>query len=370
VISGTTYVLVAFDIAYAIDLDAAERVVAGLGSAGTGERATMRHTRKSPPYFEYRPAPLRLTLGVEPIELGNGFATSGQVEALVFDFGAVSLTYAVGLGGRGLGEVVGLAEALYDNAAVHADARRRVAELARVLGPALERASLVEAVEDYLVHQIGAVEGHAEPSEVARGHSAALAQVLRSEGGPMSEEEQREALSARASYRPSDAAYIDWNAAVLLDAGAEDVRAVLEYANVELLEMRVLDDRLDAVLDESYRALAERKTRKIFRFPVGSRDLNRIARLQMDSALLYEGVNNALKLVGDQYLARVYRMAAGRFHLPERDATIERKLRTVESIYGKLHDWQASVRLEVLEWIVIALIFVSIVLPFMPWGRH
>ena len=82
-------------------------------------------------------------------------------------------------------------------------------------------------------------------------------------------------------------------------------------ANVELLEMRVLDDRLDQILDESYRIVVEQRG---WRLPGDKRGLNRIARLQMDSALLYEGVNNAIKLVGDQHLARVYRMAAKRFH--------------------------------------------------------
>jgi len=107
----------------------------------------------------------------------------------------------------------------------------------------------------------------------------------------------------------------------------------------------------------------------MFPLTLGTRELNRIARLQMDAALLYEGVNNALKLVGDQYLARVYRLAAERFHLPERDSGIERKLSTLESIYTKLQDLQGRLRMEVLEWIIIILFVVSIVLPFLPWGR-
>jgi hypothetical protein len=134
---------------------------------------------------------------------------------------------------------------------------------------------------------------------------------------------------------------------------------------VELLEMRVLDDRLDQILDESYRLVAERRTR----LTGGWRGMNRIARLQMDSALLYEGVNNAIKLVGDQYLARVYRLAAKRFHLPERDSTIERKLSTLESIYSKLQDRRSAVRLEVLEWIVIVLIFVEVVMGVVAWKK-
>ncbi len=37
------------------------------------------------------------------------------------------------------------------------------------------------------------------------------------------------------SFTPSDLALIDWGAAIVFDQDAEDVRTVLEFANVELL---------------------------------------------------------------------------------------------------------------------------------------
>ena len=92
--------------------------------------------------------------------------------------------------------------------------------------------------------------------------------------------------------------------------------------------------------------------------------MRRIASLQMDAALLFESINNALKLMGDQYLARVYRLAAKRFHLEDWDQSIQRKVSTLEGIYRKMADDQSTRRMEVLEWIIIVLIAVSIVLPF------
>jgi hypothetical protein len=92
-------------------------------------------------------------------------------------------------------------------------------------------------------------------------------------------------------------------------------------------------------------------------------DLRRVGAMQVESAILFEGVNNALKLLGDQYLARVYRLVSGRFHLAEWDASILRKLETLESIYQKLADSSTSRRMEVLEWIIILLIALSIILP-------
>lgn len=361
IIRGTTFVFLALDIAFSVDLDAAERLLTGAST----ERATIKHSRKAPPYFEYRPAPLRVTLDAETLDLGDGFAITPTVELLVFDFGAVSVCYRVPLSGH-LDALVDLAESVYDNKRIFADACKRLEHLTTIIGPALARPRFDDAVEDYIIHQIEELEGHAEPADAVEQHARLFARILRSERGELSTQETSDALSATASYRPGDAAIIDWNAALLLDREADDSRAVLEFANVEALEMRVLDDRLDQVLDDAYRAFAQGSSSRLGGLiPVPrSRTLHRIARLQLDSAILYEGVNNAIKLVGDQYLARLYRLAAARFHLPERDLSIERKLSTLESIYAKFEDAQSALRMELLEWIIIILIAVSIVLPF------
>jgi uncharacterized Rmd1/YagE family protein len=58
-------------------------------------------------------------------------------------------------------------------------------------------------------------------------------------------------------------------------------------------------------------------------------------------------------------------MAGRRFHLSEWDASIGRKLQTLESIYQKVSDRAATRRMEVLEWIIIVLIAVSIFLPML-----
>ena len=76
----------------------------------------------------------------------------------------------------------------------------------------------------------------------------------------------------------------------------------------------------------------EREQEKASLHPLpGSHDkgATHIAQLQVDSALLFERVTNTLKLLGDQYLARVSRLAAQCFHLEAWDASILRKLQTL-----------------------------------------
>jgi uncharacterized Rmd1/YagE family protein len=63
-------------------------------------------------------------------------------------------------------------------------------------------------------------------------------------------------------------------------------------------------------------------------------------------------------------LARVYRATSVRFRLAEWNSGILRKLETIESIYSKVHDHATQIRMEILEWIIIALIALELVLPF------
>ena len=82
-----------------------------------------------------------------------------------------------------------------------------------------------------------------------------IAQILRAETQPLSQQEVMDALAYRLSFGVDDVTIVDWNAGLLVDREGDDVRTVLEFANVELLELRYLDRSLDDALDRSYQAL-------------------------------------------------------------------------------------------------------------------
>jgi hypothetical protein len=146
--------------------------------------------------------------------------------------------------------------------------------------------------------------------------------------------------------------------------------AILAFANAELLESRMLDRQLDLALDHAYGALSRKNWPRLWRPGGFQADSAHIAQLQVDGAVFFERVNNTLKLIGDQYLARVYRLAARRFHFEAWDAAILRKLETLDSIYGKVSDQASARRMEALEWIIIVLIAISIVIPFLIGAGH
>jgi hypothetical protein len=351
---GTCYALFAYDIGLAIRLDEAEQHV-----TAAKERSGIRPQRRSPEYFEFSLKPLRVTLDAPALSLGQ-FATNAGVELLLYDFGAVSVSYRLPLRGS-FAELLGLSEVLYENTDLLADSRRHVERLVGTIGAAIDRPSILPHVESYLVFQVSEPVGtSADP--IWAGHEHELAQVLRSERRIMAADEVRDATSCSIAFAPEDRAFIDWNAALLFGPGLDDTRAVLEFANAELLERRVLDQQLDAALDQAYEVLTRERPPRL-RLPGAWRTSSeRLAQLQVDSALLFERVTNSVKLLGDQYLARVYRLSSQRFHLEAWDAGIQRKLQVLEDIYDKMTDRAATRRMEILEWVIILLIALEIVI--------
>ncbi len=355
---GVCYALFAYDIGLSIDLDEVDRRITAFK-----ERGSIRPKRRAPTYFEFHPAPLRVTQEAAALSFG-GFSTSPTVEVMLFDFGALSVTYKIPLQGP-LDRLLDLSDELYENNQLLADSRSRVEQLMTAIHTAIERPQISPYVEDYVIVHVESCDLSAG-GQVWTTHDHELAQILRCERSALSDQEVKDATSYRISFGPDDVAIIDWNAALLFGPGMEDVRAVLEFVNVELVEMRLLDRQLDDALDQAYEAQSKRQ-RPLLRFPGTFETAStRIARMQVDSAVLFERVTNTLKLLGDQYLARVYRLASQRFHLESWDRGILRKLQTLDSIYGKMTDRASNIRLEVLEWIIIILIALSIALPFLP----
>lgn len=371
---GVCWVMLAYDAGLQIDLDAAEKVLAsratlaaaaGAAVSETMQREQLKPHRRSPEYFKYQPEPLRVTQACD-VEAVGSRSVRGSVEITLFDFGAASVQYEIPLSGP-LEKLTDLADALYENKALIEDSRRRLHALVDRLRGCVTRPQIAEMVETYAVYHIEEMD--AEPSEVIAEHGPLLAQILRAERASLSRDEVADALSCVVSYTPRDATLVDWNAALVMGPEGADARDVLEFANVELLEVRHLDDRLDRDLDAAYKLIGSLRWHDLALAGPRRGALRRVAQMQIEGALLFESMNNTLKLMGDQYLARLSRVAAQRFHLPDWDQSVLRKLATLDGIYEKISDRQNVVRMEIIEWIVVLLIFVSIVLPFLGVGK-
>ena len=348
---GRCCALFVFDVAREIHLDRAERRLS------PAPRAPFRHKQHQPPDVSGQVVPLRVIAAEPPLVVARR-ATAPSVEVSLYGFGALCATWSLPVEAD-LEELVELAGELYGNAELLERSRGIARDVLAALGDAAERPNLAPSVEDYVIWELEADD--AAGLEESERH--ALARLLRAEREPLAPEEIEGALAIRTAYAPGEACYVDWNAALLIGRDMADEHLVLELATVELLELRYLEGQLARGVDRAFEILSQPRWRAL---SPRSRELQHIALLQADDAVLHEGIDNALKLLGDDYLARLYRLATQRFHFDEWDALIERKLEVLDSIYGKLADLAARRRAEVLEWIIIVLIAADIAVALYP----
>jgi hypothetical protein len=358
---GICHVLYAFDIGRATNLSKCMERISALG----GHVTLSNKNRRAPKYFGFDPQPLSVVQASSQIPAVGGREVSRAVSLTFYDFGALSISYDIPVSGT-LGDLRDLSIAVDKSEALPAEARRRAGEVTAALGDAVDHPLVAVPVEDYLIFEIGDFLLGGPAATLHERTAPLLAQILRAEAGTLSESETADALSCRISYGDDDVTLVDWNAAMIFDRDAEDIRSVLEFANTELLELRFLDYQLDSSLDTSF-ALSVRPASLLHLVPGWTpRIVHRVSTMQLEGAILFERVSNAPKLLGDQFLARVYRLASQRFHVSEWNSSILRKLDTIEDFYKQIQDTAASRRLELLEWIIIVLILMEIVISLVP----
>ncbi|MGH9833883.1 MAG: hypothetical protein ACRD9Y_12755 [Blastocatellia bacterium] len=356
IVQGQVIALFAFDVGYEVSLERLSAMIA------TTPVQPLSRKKQTPTYMQYTKPPQILSLG-----LATGhFAVAGNIQATIFDFGAVSIAYRwpIGQGNEiSLDSLPQISHDLYNlNLAAHA--KEQAEALMRKIEPAILRPGLADLVEDYYLFIIEKLDQPMRAEELLSDHRGLLARALRSETAELSRAQQDEALSQAISYYENDLALLDWNSAVIYDRDYEDTANVLEFINVELLEARYIDRQLDRKINE-YGALV----RKRIEWPIPlltpyKQAIQDLAELRLESSLLNERVENALKLVGDLYLARLHSAAARRFYLREWERIISRKLEIISDFYQLLNDRVHTAQSQALELIIVILILVELVLAF------
>lgn len=343
----------AFDIGDEIDLEKARPLL-------QGETGTLPRRKRTPESIRYRPAPLRLPIDASGVELPGGVVTTqppaGQLT--LFDFAAISLAlqFPVRTTREGLARLAG---DLAEPAALNAAVRNLIHPWIERIRPAVIGFELSDLSEEYVLFQVNNPRG-----DWLETHAAWIAGLVRLEADPLSRTEVVEATRLGFSYTPDDFVALDWAAGFLADRDCADTLQVIEFANVQLLEFRHIDDRLDDRLEAAYRLI---RPNRPGRRPGAwwwshAAAMRNVRELEIEATSLFERADNALKLIGDQYLSRVFDLASTRFHLRDWQQSIRRKLETVGDVYDLLVQQSGGQRMEALEIIVVVLIALEIVL--------
>jgi hypothetical protein len=356
-VSGSFRSLFLFDLCEEIRLDELRRL---LGAPVAGRMPQFRHL--TPEYVRFADPPVMETL--EPVLLESGECLRCNVS--YYDYGVLSVEFELPfeLAWDRLVESSGhwmtTPELEKKSAEVVKGCQSRV-------GSAFVKAYDYQLTEDYYLIHIQTLRGEAgtlSASQLIAERGLAIAQIVRGETSPLSEEETAEVLHSRLSYFPGDLLVAGWTAALVYDTveGAGPTIQMLSYANSQLLEFRHYDHVLTVLLKDVYDAV-NRGTGFWARWRL-AREAERLNAIQLDVRELTERVDNSIKFLSDMFAARVYRLAANRIGVPDYRNLVDQKLNTAGELYRFMMDRFYQGRAFVLELMVVVILIIELVYLF------
>jgi hypothetical protein len=346
-----------FDVAEAIDLPAAAAAI------GSSARATFAPKPATPAYVRYQQPPLLFDAAAVGAPSIDGF----QVSFKVFDYGVISLRLTRAFDGTWR-DLADASDRLVENEALERQAEQACRSVAGRLTQVLTDPRQCALTEDYLVFAISDLSRPHTAEEIVEHHGDVIASVLRGERAPLSRQERDEILRHRISYLANDLVIPTWNAAFVYDtpAGTQAALEIVEFANSQLLQFRYYDELLDNALASIY---AEIKKEARWYDALFGRHYARAARqvhaLFIDVNELTDRTENALKIVGDVYAARLFSLVGARLDLDRWKTNVSEKLKTLDDIYRFSVERLSMVRGELLEPTIVLILIFELILFFM-----
>ncbi len=355
VASGHLFFFFAYDVGFDISLPQASRLSEASESPGvTGLRSIPQH-------LQYQPKPLFLSAG--PVELRAGTSQVCLEAAVkIFDFGALSVVLCLPVRDMAWEEYVRTALLLAGEEGIEKAARGIASRLFERIRPSVTRPGFADIVEDYCIWHVGAFAPEMTGSQVLANFPQNIARLLTLEQGAFSKEALPDILRKPIQYFENDLILSGWDATFAYDRKFQDTVEVLEFLNVQMLELRFFDRVLHAAIDEMADELPKRRKLLPLLHDPYEKPLRRLSEIKMDVSMVRERINNTLKIAGDAYLARVYDEVRRKVGTERWEGTIQDQLKTLEDIYTILNNRATAARSEMLEMIIILLIALEIVM--------
>jgi hypothetical protein len=346
-----------FDIAEAVSLGELPGLIGVETSA-----ARIAAKPSIPAYVQYQQPPLI----VDGEAVGIGAPDHFKIRFKVFDYGIISLALMRPFSGDWVG-LIALGQGIMENEGLEQQAESACRNLVARIAPALVRRRESFLTEDYLVFAVTGLERPLTGRALVQTHKEEIALLLRGERHALSRQEEKEILRHRISYFANDLVVPTWNAALVYDteASVEVALEILEFANSQLLQFRYYDDLLDAELARTY---SQVQTPRWYEF-LGGRRYTRAAHhlhaVFIEVNELTDRTENALKIVGDIYAARLLTLVAARLGLDRWKASVEHKLQTLDDIYGFAVEQTAMWRGQFLELTIVLILILELALFFL-----
>jgi hypothetical protein len=308
-----------------------------------------------------RYVPLYRPLAVEPPPLTGSRDQEVRLLVRIYEVGVVTVAMRIAFDVERLAELLPFHNLDRDGGPpLHQIAREVCTRVCGDLHDFMERSSPPSDPEVYTVFCLKQIEGVVNVPQWLAAEARNVAGLLAETNAEhLSDAQIAETVRVQRSFESTDLTVIDWDAALVVDLTGyvDDVLYVLELANIQLEEFRMMDRMLDQYLIKAYEDL-ERK--RFLRFGTSTATLSTLRRFRVDLTKLADEVTNITKLFGDWYLARVYLGASERFHLDHWRSSVDNRLGQLDQLYSVFHSEVNERRMLWLEIVIVVLLLIDV----------
>ena len=207
--------------------------------------------------------------------------------------------------------------------------------------------------EDYTIYVTDRRDDSIDPVALLIGEKTSISSQMR-----------EEIIKNSLSYTTDDLAILSWDSALLCNPESPtDLIDLIEFANVQVLELRYYDRELTREMEKMYDDIEHADRMAPFR---RGRQYHAIMSKLMETSAeiseIIEKVDNLIKVTEDVYYARVYATALKVLRSSQWSESVSRKIEVIQENYSMLSDEVRIQHSNFLEWVIIILIALEFVL--------
>jgi hypothetical protein len=281
-----------------------------------------------------------------------------SVQARIFDIGAFSFCFVYECKDAGPAELEEIAFLFAGQEGLSDYYIQYLRTLSEIVRPHIKNFAITpEFYEDYTIFVTDRRDEAVDPVPLLIGEKVKISPQMR-----------EEITKYSLSYTTDDITILSWDSALICNPeGSTDLIDLIEFANVQVLELRYYDQELTREMEKMYDEIERADRFSSFR---RGREYHAImARLMETSAGIsetIEKVDNLIKVTEDIYYARVYAMALKVLRSSQWSESVSRKIEVIQENYSMLSDEVRIQHSNFLEWIIIVLIAMEFI--FAIWG--
>lgn len=332
-----------YDIGKEIDLNRLEQALA---RSYYTARASFQRIRPKSIIMEEPPLSLRL----HPVRVEKGGRQYDfEVFARVYDIGAISLCFIFEDLFSPLSALEDIAVLFTGQEGLDETFTTYVETLSEVLLPHISNLSINNGFfEDYTIFITDHLDDSLDPVVLMLGERVP----------DLSPQMRDEVLKNALCYSRNDRVILSWDRALICEPGpATDLIDLIEYATVQVLELRYYDRELTRQMEKMYDdiELADKQV-SFLRMRRYHALMSNLMETYAEISEITEKVNNLIKVTEDVYYARVYALVLRVLRSGQWSESVSRKIEVIQENYSMLSDEVRIQHSHFLEWVVIILI--------------